>query len=421
MTAPDNTGDISPAEIIAQPFTLGCGQIIKNRLMKSAMSEALGTTDNHVTDGLVTLFDRWARGGTGLLVTGNVMVDRKALGEPNNVAVEDERDMALLQAWARAGTQNNTQLWMQLNHPGKQAPKGLNAETVAPSPIAFSKPMQRYFHTPRELTGDEIMEIIERFGKSAEIAKKAGFTGVQIHGAHGYLVSQFLSPHHNQRTDEWGGSPENRRRFALTVYRRIRDGVGEDFPVAIKLNSADFQRGGFTEEESIAAIQALAAEGIDLVEVSGGTYEAPAMSVEKISQSTREREAYFLTFAETVRRQVDVSLAVTGGFRTAPVMAKALADNSLDMIGMARPLAVDPEYADKLLRNEVPDVTIKPITTGIKFVDKLALMEVSWYNRQLRRMAKGRDPKPDESGLMSFIKVMVSTVYRTGQTRRLRA
>ncbi|MDY6904248.1 MAG: NADH:flavin oxidoreductase/NADH oxidase family protein [Thermodesulfobacteriota bacterium] len=420
MPLSNNSGALA-ADIIARPLTLPCGQIIKNRLMKSAMSEALGTTDNHVTSGLATLFDRWARGGAGLLVTGNVMVDRKALGEPNNVAVEDEQDMALLKAWAGAGTQHDTQLWMQLNHPGKQAPKGLNTETVAPSPIPFSKPMQRYFPTPRELTGNEIHGLIERFGKSAEIAKKAGFTGVQIHGAHGYLVSQFLSPHHNRRTDEWGGSPENRQRFVLGIYHRIREGVGADFPVGIKLNSADFQRGGFTEEESMAVISALAAEGIDLVEVSGGTYEAPAMSGRKMSQSTREREAYFLTFGEKVRQQVDVPLAVTGGFRTATVMADALADNSLDMIGMARPLAVDPEYAARLLRNETPAVTIRPITTGIGFVDKMAMMEVSWYTRQLARMAKGNDPRPDESALISFIKVMASTVYRIRQTNRLRA
>lgn len=421
MTRSDDTGIAYPADMLSRPFVLSRGGTIKNRLMKSAMSEALGTTDNHVTSGLVTLYRRWAEGGPGLLVTGNVMVDRRALGEPNNVVVEDDRDMDLLEAWARAGTQNDTRLWMQLNHPGKQAPKGLNAETVAPSPIPFSKPMQRYFHTPRELTGGEITDIIERFGRSAEIARRAGFTGVQIHGAHGYLVSQFLSPHHNQRTDEWGGSPEKRRRFVLSIYRRIREGVGDDFPVGIKLNSADFQRGGFTEAESMDVIQALAAEGVDLVEVSGGTYEAPAMSVRKISKSTQEREAYFIAFAEKVRKQGDIPLAVTGGFRTAPVMAKALADNHLDMIGMARPFAVDPEYAAKLLNGQPPDVTIKPITTGIKFVDKMALMEVSWYTRQLRRMASGRDPRPDESGLMSFIKVMVSTLYRTNQTKRLRA
>jgi len=414
-------GDKSTQDLIGRPFSLPCGQVIKNRLMKSAMSEALGTTDNHMTSGLATLYDRWAKGGAGLLITGNVMVDRKALGEPNNVAIEDERDMALLQAWAEAGTRENTQLWVQLNHPGKQVPKGLNAKAVGPSAIPFKKALQQFFDTPRELTENEIKDIIERFGRAAEIVKKAGFTGVQIHGAHGYLVSQFLSRHHNQRSDQWGGSPENRKRFVLEVYRRIRHQAGPDFPVAIKLNSADFQRGGFSEEESLDVITSLAHEGIDLVEISGGNYEAPAMSGRRVKESSRQREAYFLEFADTVRKQIDVPLAVTGGFRTAPAMAGALAENLLDIIGLARPLAVDPDYAAKILAGLPPVVTIRPISTGIKAVDRMALMEVAWYARQLHRMAKGKNPRPNESGLSSFIKTVLTSGYRTFKTRRLRA
>jgi len=420
-TAPPAPAPMAWEDRIQQPFTLPGGQVLKNRLMKSAMSEALGTSDNHMTEGLVTLYERWAGGGAGLLVSGNVMVDRKALGEPNNVAIEDEQDMDLLSKWARAGTGNGTRMWIQLNHPGKQVPKGLNAEAVAPSSIPFHPSLQRFFATPRELTEAEIEQLIEGFGRAAEIVQKAGFSGVQIHGAHGYLVSQFLSPHHNQRQDQWGGSAENRRRFVLEIFRRIRSGVGEGFPIGIKLNSADFQRGGFTEEESLGVIAALAAESVELVEISGGNYEAPAMSGRKVAESTRQREAYFLEFADKVRKQVPVPLAVTGGFRTAAAMGKALADNSLDLIGLARPLAVDPEYPLKILTGQPPEVTIRPISTGIKAVDKMALMEVAWYSRQLHRMARGKDPRPDESGLVSFLKTMVSNGYRTFQTRRLRA
>ncbi|MFW5989200.1 MAG: NADH:flavin oxidoreductase/NADH oxidase family protein [Desulfosudaceae bacterium] len=421
-----NTAPSAPApkaweDRIQQSFSLPAGQVIKNRLMKSAMSEALGTTDNHLTEGLITLYERWAGGGAGLLVSGNVMVDRKALGEPNNVVIEDEQDRDLLSAWARAGTRNDTRLWIQLNHPGKQVPKGLNAEAVAPSAIPFHPSLRRFFETPRELTGPEIEDIIERFGRSAEIVRKAGFSGVQIHGAHGYLVSQFLSPHHNQRQDQWGGSADNRRRFLLEIFRRIRQGVGDDFPIGLKLNSADFQRGGFSEEESLEVIAALAAEGVDLVEISGGNYESPAMSGRKVAESTRKREAYFLEFAEKVRKQVPVPLAVTGGFRTAAAMGKALADNSLDLIGLARPLAVDPDYPLKIMTGQPPEVTIRPISTGIKAVDKMALMEVAWYSRQLHRMARGKDPRPDESGLFSFLKTLARNGYRTFQTRRLRA
>ena len=238
-------------QVLNQPFTLPNGSVIKNRLVKSALSETLGTTDNHVTMGLARLYQRWAMGGMGILITGNVMIDQRALGEPNNVVVEDERDLELLTAWAKAGTQNGTQLWMQINHPGKQSPKGLNKQNVSPSAIPFGKELAPFFGQPRELTEAEILDIIQRFGRTAAIAKKAGFSGVQIHGAHGYLVSQFLSGYHNQRSDQWGGNAENRRRFVLAVYAEMRKQVGDKFPIGIKLNSADFQKGGFTEEESL--------------------------------------------------------------------------------------------------------------------------------------------------------------------------
>lgn len=176
---------------------------IKNRFFKAAMSETLATKDNNPTEALVNLYGRWAQGGAGLLMSGNVMIDRDALGEPGNVVIEDERDLAILTKWAKAGTQFDTQLWMQLNHPGKQSPKTLSRNPVAPSAIPISGDVKDFFNTPRALTTEEIWDIIKRFGKAAYIAKKAGFTGVQIHAAHGYLINQFLSPHHNQRTDEW--------------------------------------------------------------------------------------------------------------------------------------------------------------------------------------------------------------------------
>jgi 2,4-dienoyl-CoA reductase-like NADH-dependent reductase (Old Yellow Enzyme family) len=418
------TAALSPAEILGQPFTLPNGTVIKNRLAKSAMSEALGTTDNRVTYGLARLYQRWAEGGVGLLITGNVMVDRRALGEPNNVVIEDERDLDQLKAWARAGTQHNTQLWMQINHPGKQSPKGLNKQNVSPSAIGFGAELSAFFATPRELSHDEIIDIIKRFGRTSAIAKKAGFSGVQIHGAHGYLVSQFLSGHHNQRTDQWGGSPENRRRFVLEVYKEIRAQVGPDFPVGIKLNSADFQKGGFTEDESLAVIQALSAAGIDLIEISGGTYEAPVMAGVNngpVKESTRKREAYFMEFAEKARAATKTPLIVTGGFRSAQGMAEAITSGSVDFVGIARSLAIEPDAPNRLLSGLEPRYQVKPIKTGIKMIDKMALMEVAWYSRQLRRMAHGKPPKPNESALISMLFGMSENGWNTFKTRRLRA
>jgi 2,4-dienoyl-CoA reductase-like NADH-dependent reductase (Old Yellow Enzyme family) len=252
----------------------------------------------------------------------------------------------------------------------------------------------------------------------------AGFSGVQIHGAHGYLVSQFLSAHHNRRNDEWGGTPEKRRRFVLAVYAEIRRQVGPDFPVGIKLNSADFQRGGFTEEESIETIRALTDAGIDLIEISGGTYEMPAMggaTQEAKKASTVAREAYFIEFAEKVRAAVTVPLMLTGGFRTAAAMNAALRSGALDVVGLARLLAIEPDAAAALLQGRDSLQQVHPIKTGIKAIDRLGMMEVWWYERQLKRIAKGREPRPYESGLSAFLKSALSSGWGTFRTRRMRA
>lgn len=409
---------------LAQPLRLPNGSLLRNRLAKASMSEALGTYDNRPTLGLVTLYRRWAASGIGLILTGNVMIDRRALGEPGNVVIEDEADLPILQQWARAATEQGAAVWVQLNHPGKQSPKGLNERNIAPSAVPFREDMAAFFETPQEATQAEIQDIIERFGRTAAICKKAGFGGIQIHGAHGYLINQFLSPHHNQRTDQWGGSPEKRRRFLLAVYAEIRRQVGADFPVAIKLNSADFQHGGFTEEESLATIQALVDAGIDLIEISGGTYEAPAMSgalQEQKKSSSVAREAYFLEFAKKVRATVQVPLMLTGGFRSAAGMNAALASGAVDVIGLARLLAIDPDAPAALLQGRDSAQQVHTIKTGIKPIDRMGLMEILWYSLQLKRIAKGRDPRANESGLLALLKSLTMSSWGTYRTRRLRA
>ncbi len=413
---------------IAQSLVLPCGAVIKNRLGKSAMSERLGTIDNRPMKNLAVLFSRWAQGGAGLLITGNVMIDRKALGEPCNVAVENEKDLAALAEWAAAGAQNGTDLWMQINHPGKQAPRGLNRETVAPSAVPFRRDLAAFFPEPRELTREEIEEIILRFGATAAIAKKGGFTGVQIHGAHGYLVSQFLSPHHNRRDDDWGGSPERRMSFVLEVVREIRRQVGEAFPIGIKLNSADFQKGGFEEDESLNVLRALEKEKIDLIEISGGTYEAPVMtgaasadSPPAPRESTRQREAYFLEFAEKARKAVRTPLMLTGGFRTLAGINSAVESGAIDIAGMARLLAVEPDAPSRFLKGEEAIHTVKPVTTGIAPVDKMALMELAWYKRQIHRLGEGKNPKPDESALRALAGELWTTGLDTFRNRHMRA
>ena len=349
------------------------------------------------------------------------MIDSRAVGEPGNVIIEDEKYFALIEEWAEVAKSGGSEVWMQINHPGKQAIRGLNKETVSPSAVPFSPKMAAVFATPRELTHDEIEDLIQRYANTAEIAKKAGFTGVQLHGAHGYLISQFLSPHHNRRTDQWGGNIENRRRFVLEVYKEIRNRVGPNYPVSIKLNSADFQRGGFTEEESLATIQALDEVGIDLIEISGGTYEKPIMQLGTPKESTISREAYFLDFAKKVREQSQVALMVTGGFRSLNGIENSLLNNHLDFVGLGRIFAIEPLASKRLLSGLETINQVKPLTTGFKFIDNLGALEITWYTRQMHRLGRGHLPIPNENGFKSFILDIKDKGLGIFKTRRLRA
>jgi 2,4-dienoyl-CoA reductase-like NADH-dependent reductase (Old Yellow Enzyme family) len=410
---------------VATPLTLQ-GYTLKNRLIKGAMSEALSNTAGQVTPALLQLYDTWGQGGLGCSITGNVMIDIRAKNEPGVVVIEDESDLEALTRWANIGKKYNMPQIVQLSHPGKQCPKGLNKETVAPSAIGFGPEMAAFFGVPRELTESEILDLIRRFGESARICKKAGFEGVQIHGAHGYLVSEFLSPKHNQRTDQWGGSLENRMRFLLESFKEIRKQTGDNFIVGVKLNSADFQKGGFSEEDSVEVFKALDALGADFVEISGGTYEAAAMTGMKKTASTQAREAYFLDFADKVRGQVKMTLMVTGGFRTRQGMDNALQSGACDLIGIARPLAVETDAPANLVAGQDVKYAVKPIKTGIKPFDKLGVMEIIWYAAQFKAIGQGKRPNPKLSPLWVFahyIKGNVKAMLRGKKPKagRLRA
>jgi 2,4-dienoyl-CoA reductase-like NADH-dependent reductase (Old Yellow Enzyme family) len=423
-TAVATRNAMSAVSVMGQPLTLQpSGQVLKNRLVKSAMSEGLADRDGCPTPELIALYAAWAQGGIGQCITGNVMIDGRAQGEPGNVVIEDERHLSALTAWATAATAHDTRCWVQLNHPGKQAPKGLNAETVAPSAIPFeTKALRLAFATPRALTDAEVHGLVTRFATAAAVVQRAGFSGVQIHGAHGYLVSQFLSPRHNQRTDDWGGDPVRRRHFVLEVLRAMRAAVGPAFPIGIKLNSADFQRGGFSEDDSIGTIVALAEAGIDQIEVSGGTYEAPVMTGVR-RESTRQREAYFLDFAAKARQAVRTPLVVTGGFRTAQGMADAIRSGAIDSVGLARALAVEPDLPNRLLAGLAPRFAIVPRTTGVGFIDRSGMLETLWYSNQLKRIARGEPPRPTESAWRALA-VLLWTQLRAGKfsaPKRLRA
>lgn len=392
---------------ISDSLTLPCGAVIKNRIGKSAMSENMGSKGFVSNRSFQTLYERWSDGGTGLLITGNVMVDHRALGEARNVVIEKGIKDPSLKLWSEAGKKNQTHVWVQLNHPGKQSPKFLTKLPVAPSAIPLKKPLNRVFNTPRALSDAEIIEIISRFAYAAKVCKENGFTGVQIHGAHGYLVSQFLSPTHNQRTDKWGESIENRMRFVSEIYQAIRSEVGPEFPVSIKLNSADFQKGGFSKEDSMAVVKHLSDLGMDLIEISGGTYETPVMTGTNIKESTKIREAYFLEYCEEVRKIVKSPLMLTGGFRSSQGMNDALATGVCDMVGIARSLAINPDFSKELLSGKEVKSLVQPLTTGFPFLDRTFPLEIVWYTDQIHLIGKGQDPNIHRSPLRSVLSMVL--------------
>lgn len=404
--------------LLAEPLTLPNGSVLANRLAKAALSEGLGRRDFTAGTRIRNLYRRWAHSGVGLSITGNVMVDRTAVGEPGNVVVEDRRHFDDLVEWATVAKSGGSAVWVQINHPGRQSPRTLSPRPVAPSAVALPG-AGGMFAQPRVLSDAEIRDLVRRFAATARIVVDAGFDGVQIHGAHGYLISQFLSPLSNLRTDAWGGSPENRRRFVLEVYRAIRAEVGPAVPVGIKLNSADFQKGGFAEDESLEVVRALAAEGIDLLEISGGTYTSSAMLGvdDSLKESTRKREAYFLAYAERVRAELpDLPLMLTGGFRTAEAMVDAVASGAVDLVGLGRPLAVQPDFPADLLAGRVSESVVRPRRSGIKLLDNLT--ELTYYSVQMWRMASGKEPAPDRHAALNVSRYLLNNGWQSLRSPR---
>lgn len=372
---------------ISSPLTLPCGVTLPNRIAKAAMSEQLSDRHGRPTDTLVRLYSAWGRGGAGLLLTGNVMVDQNAFVEPRNAVLGGRRDLDVYARWANAAHQAGSVAVMQINHPGRVATAPLHRRPVGPSALRAGA-IGFNLRKPRALTLEEIAELRGRFARTAELAVAAGFDGVQVHAAHGYLLSQFLSPLANQRTDEYGGSPENRRRLLLEIVADVRAAIGPDKVLSVKLNSADFEKGGLANEESLDVAVALAAAGIDLLEVSGGNYEAPAMTG-VVSDSTRRREAYFLEYAEALRARTGLPLMLTGGVRSRGFMDEVLDAGSVDVLGLGRPFAVQPDTGRRLLDGGDASGARAPRINAGFATPVNAYLELSWHARNFRAIAEG--------------------------------
>ena len=349
--------------MLNQPLTLPCGAVVPNRMCKAAMTEGLAHPDGTASAELERLYGIWSDGGSGILLSGNIQVDGDHLERPGNVIVDSALSndaFAALQRMAAAGTRNGNHLWAQISHAGRQTQKIVNPAPKAPSAVRLRLP-QSQFGEPVALTAEEIESIVERFVNCAVTCKEAGFTGVQFHSAHGYLLSQFLSPLTNQREDEWGGTLENRARALIAIVTKTREVLGADFPISVKLNSADFQKGGFDFDDSLTVAKWLADAGVDLLEISGGTYEQPRLlnldgvepiEEQSIARSTLVREAYFVDFAKAMREELSIPIMVTGGLRRREVMNHVLETGGADMIGLGRPLCVDADGPNRLLNGE---------------------------------------------------------------------
>ena len=395
--------------LLFTPITLPNETTIKNRFFKSAMSEGMGTRDFQPKKNIATLYKRWAEGGTGLIITGNIMVDPKGTAEPGNIVFDKNSNMEILKEWAKQGQQHGAKVMVQLNHPGKQAPKTVSKQTVAPSAIPLGNGLNKLFSTPRALTTSEVEELVQKFVTSAKVAKEAGFSGVQIHAAHGYLISQFLSPHDNRRTDKYGGSLENRMRFLKEIYLGMREELGKDFTIGIKINSTDFKEDGLTEEDSLKTIIELANLGLDFVEISGGTYERPAM-MGATSKSTNQ--VFFAEYSKKLKQKIKIPVVVTGGIRSINAMNTLLNDNTTDFIGIARPLTIDPNIPNKIKQGTYTIVETTRVTTGVKKLDKIfgSLLGIVYYQVLMQNIAKGKEPKATKNAWPSLIQA----VYNQG-------
>ncbi len=317
------------------------GLELQNRLVRSATWEGMADDEGRVTPELVRVYEELADGGVGLIISSYLYIQPAGKQSVGQVGVDSDASVPGLSTLARAVHDRGGKLVGQIVHCGGQADRRQNDgyKPVAPSAIASPG----YREVPRELTAAEIGDLAGDFAAAARRLVVAGFDGVQLHGAHGYLLAQFLSPLRNQRKDEYGGSVENRSRFCLDVYRAVRAEVGPHFPVMIKLNASDFMEGSTTEEDACTLASALAGEGIDAIEVSGGTPGSGKLGATRPDIMGPEDEAYFLPQAEAIRRAAPgVALMLVGGLRSLEVMERILESNSADYFAMSRPLIREP-------------------------------------------------------------------------------
>jgi 2,4-dienoyl-CoA reductase-like NADH-dependent reductase (Old Yellow Enzyme family) len=329
--------DENGASALFTPVQLG-RLTISNRFVRSATQDYMARDDGEVTDRQVALFRALAEGEVGLIITGHAYVHPLGKAGPSQIAIFDDRFVPGLTRIAEAVHGRASKVFVQIAHAGRQTKKRYAGGTPV-SPSAVPDPVSKV--APREMTAVEIEALIRDFVRAGLRARDAGFDGVQLHAAHGYLLSSFLSPHTNRRTDEWGGPLSNRTRVIIEILRGIKAGAGGEFPVMAKLNTTDFVTGGLTLDDAVAAARLLEAEGLDAIEVSGGMAESGKGSVWTGMRSEAD-EGYFVESASAVKRAVGIPVSGLGGIRTLAAAERFVSEGRVDLISMSRPFIRDP-------------------------------------------------------------------------------
>jgi len=362
-----------------EPLDLPCSVTLKNRIVKSAMSDSLGDGTGHPTDQQIRLYQRWAEGGVALSIIGEFQGSADYAEKPGNLVLDEASDLTRFRELAQKGDVNGTHLWLQLGHAGALA----YAPTSHPKgPSALDLPELRC----AELTQDKIHQSPSEFARTAQLAQQAGFGGVQVHAAHGFLLSQFLSPLFNKRSDQYGGKIVNRMRLLLETIESIRARVGPSFPIAVKLNSSDQLEGGLDQEDALNVVEALDQTSVDVIDISGGTYLSGATA----ASDGAGKGPCFIEFTKRARGVTSKPLMLTGGFKTCAQAEDALASGAVDIIGLARALVLEPSLPNLWKTNQKPEPTFP------RFVDAPEGGITAWYTMRLTEI--GADKETAEVG-----------------------
>ncbi len=365
---------LNPNHVLRSSLELPCGAVLRNRLAKSAMSDSLGNGEGDPTEAQVRLYERWAEGGAAVSIIGEVQGDPRFPEKPGNLVFGAHTDQQAIQSLVKRAVIEGANLWPQLGHAGALShqpisqPKGPSALDIEGLQCA-------------SMSVEEIQELPGTYARTAAYAKNAGFSGVQIHAGHGFLLSQFLCPLFNRRSDGYGGSIEARCRIVLEVIDEVRRAVGPSYPVAIRINSTDKLEGGLSEDEALEVVRLLDQTSVDLIDISGGTYFPGA----KASSDGSSRGPYFLEFARRAKEVTNVPLMATGGFKRREQAVDAVASGAVDMVGLARAMVLDPRLAKVWLTEEGGDPDFP------KFKSAPPGGITAWYTMRLTALGEDRE------------------------------